>query len=290
MFDLSQRALRLSPLLVLGALLAAPAPGEAQTWRTMTSARQIAADRSPLAVHLQYGAGELRVGPAADRMLYQMDLRYDEEAFAPVAEFDQAKRALRLGVSSREGRRRGINVREGSRAEIGLAKGVPLDLQLEFGAGKAELDLGGLSLQRLSLSTGASETRVHFGAANPIAAERVSIEAGAADLQVTGLGNVRAERIAFQGGVGSTVLDFRGRWSRDATASVQMGLGSVVLRFPRGLGVRVNRSSFLASFNPEGLTREGNSYYSADWASATHRLTVDVSAAFGSIQVEWVDN
>jgi hypothetical protein len=287
MSDRRRLVLRRPALLLLGAVALA-GPAEAQTWRTMTSARQVT-DRSPLDVHLQYGAGELKVAPAEDRMLYRMELRYDEEAFTPVAEFDQGSRALRLGVTSREARRRGINVREGSRAEVRLAKGVPLDLQLEFGAGKAELDLGGLSLRRLSLSTGASETRVGFDVANPIAAERVSIEAGAADLQIIGLGNVGAERIAFQGGVGATVLDFRGRWTRSAEASVQMGLGSVVLRFPRGLGVRLNRSSFLASFDPEGLTRQGNSYYSADWETAAHRLTIDVSAAFGSIQVEWLD-
>jgi len=110
-----------------------------------------------------------------------------------------------------------------------------------------------------------------------------------ADLRVTGLGNARAGRIAFQGGVGATVLDFGGEWRRDATASVQMGVGSLTLRLPREQGVRISRTSFLTSFSAPGLERDGNSYVSANWESAPHRLTIDINAAMGSINVQWID-
>lgn len=220
-------------------------------------------------------------------MLYQMEMRYDEDNFEPVTEFDADERLLRLGVKGKEGRRN-LRLREGSHATIALSRRVPIDLDLDFGAGEADLDLGGISLRSLEISTGASETRVRFGAPNPVRAERVSIEAGAAELEVIGLGNARAERISFEGGVGSTLLDFSGAWDRSATASVQMGIGSVTLRLPRGLGVRVNKDSFLTSFDSQGLVKRGDSYFSPDWESATHQLTIDIDAAFGSIEVEWI--
>lgn len=264
--------------------LLSPGSAEAQSWRTMQSARQLW-DRAPTEVHIRYAAGELRIGQADRGMLYEMDLRYDEDHFRPLVDFDGEARRLRLGV---EGIEHGMDLEEGSRAVIGLSPEVPLDLRLEFGAGEAEMELGGLRLRRLGVSTGASETLVRFGEPNPIEAERVRIEAGAAELDVIGLGNVRARRIEFQGGVGSTTLDFTGRWARNADASVHMGLGELTLRLPRGLGVELRQRSFLTSLDSQGLVKRGDSYFSADWETAPHRLTIEINAAFGSIDVEWV--
>jgi len=47
-------------------------------------------------------------------------------------------------------------------------------------------------------------------------------------------------------------------------------------------------STFLASMDSEGLVKRGSSYYSMDWEEAEHRVTVDVDAAFGSINVIWI--
>lgn len=272
--------------LLLAVALAAGGRVEAQTWRTINSSRQLW-DKSPLSVEIEYGAGELRLVPADPPLLYSMEMRYDEKNFSPVAEFDAEERTLVLGIKTR-GKKRNLNVREGSRAEIALTREVPLNLDLDFGAGEADIDLGGVSIRRLDISTGASETTVRFSAPNPIRAERVNIEAGAAELEVIGLGNTRAERFEFQGGVGSTLLDFTGQWTRDAVASVEMGIGSVVIRLPRGLGVKLEKDSFLTSFESRGLVKRGDAFYSADWESAKHRLTIDVDAAFGSIEVDWV--
>lgn len=270
---------------LVGLLASLPAgSADAQTWRTMQSARQLW-DREPTEVHIRYAAGELRIGPAESAMLYEMDLRYDEDHFRPLVDFDSDARKLRLGV---EGTQHGMDLEEGSRAVIGLTREVPLDIRLEFGAGEAEMELGGLRLRRLHVSTGASESLIRFGQPNRIEAERVRIEAGAAELDVIGLGNVRARRIEFQGGVGSTTLDFTGNWTGNADASVQMGLGEVALRFPRGLGVELRQRSFLTSLDSQGLVKRGDSYFSADWETAPYRLTIEINAAFGSIDVEWV--
>jgi hypothetical protein len=279
-------ALLLGPT-VLGCA-GAPGGAEAQTWRTTVSERQVW-DRSPLQVEITYGAGTLRIHPADAPTLYRMEMSYDEETFTPRAEYDEEGRRLRLGTSDiiLEGRRR--SGRERSEATIGLTREVPLDLSLEFGAGSASIELGGMNVQRVGLKTGASETRVNFSVPNAGRAERVGIEAGAADLRVVGLGNARAREISFQGGVGATVLDFGGAWDGDGVASVQMGVGSVTLRLPRSMGVRINRSSFLTSFSGPGLERDGNSYYSGNWQTAPHRLTIDISAALGAINVQWID-
>lgn len=271
--------------ILLGLALAAPL--QAQTWRTLTSARQLRGTEA-VEVAVEYGAGELDIARAEQgSMLYRMEMRYDEEHVTPVAEFDSAARKLTLGSRSRGNGRR---THEGSTAHIYLTDQAPIDLALRFGAGEATLDLGGLRLQRLNVETGASKTSIRFDTPNPIRAEEVELRAGAAELTVVGLGNTRAERFTFQGGVGSTILDFRGAWSADATAEVQMGMGSVVLRFPRSLGVQIKRSSFLTSFEANGMVRNGGNYFSENWDRADHQLTLELEAALGSIEVEWIDD
>lgn len=259
---------------------------QAQTWRTLTSARQLGGT-DPVDVQVHYGVGTLKIDPADDGMLYRMELRYDEETFEPLIDYDAEDRELELGVES-IGHGRRMNVREGASATISLTRNLPLDLDLEFGAGEAEIELGGMMLRNVAIATGASDTQIRFGRPNRMIAESVSIQAGAADLRVIGLGNTRAREVEFEGGVGATVLDFSGAVS-DMDASVEMGVGSVTLRLPRKIGVKLTRSSFLSSFDGGGLEKRGDGYFSSNWSNANARLTIDVSAALGSIEIEWVD-
>lgn len=280
-------ARRLASALLVGGLLAAAGAAEAQEWRTATSSRQRAGE-DRLAVEVEYAAGNLSVRPGEGDLLYRMRMRYDAEKFTPIAEFDAERRSVRLGL---DGRSRDLNVDgdDMGSADLSLSPSVPTDLRLEFGAGEAELDLGGLALRSVHLSTGASDSRVRWDRPNRVEAERVEISAGAARLEASGLGNARAREYRFKGGVGQLILGFEGRWERDAEATVELGMGALTLRLPRGLGVRIDQDSFLTSFDAPGMEKRGGSYYSRDWESAEHRLTIDVDAAIGSVEVEWID-
>lgn len=283
MSELARRAA--SAALVL--LAALPAGAEAQRMRGMTSARQLSGERA-LDVEVQYGAGRLSVAPETSALMYRMEMRYDEERWRPVAEYDREGGKLRLGLSGVRGHE---EIRSGTQdyARVSLTPSVPMELDLEFGAGRADVELGGLSLRGLELSTGASETRLSFSRPNRVAARMVRIEAGAASVEVVKLGNARAEVFEFEGGLGEATLDFTGTWTRSARATIHMGVGSVRLRLPRGLGVRVEKDSFLASFDAPGMVRRGNTWFSRDYESATHRLDIAIDAAIGSIDIDWVD-
>lgn len=279
-----RRAL-LIPLVLAAALPGAAAPLRAQEWRNVTSARQIQGERG-LNVAVAYGGGDLRVRPAPGGLLYRMQMRYDERQMRPVTAYDRASGRLRLGVESV---RRNQRANRGGNAVMELAPSIPTDLSLEFGAGRAELELGGLSLRSVDLSTGASETEVRFAAPNRVQAGTVRVASGASRLRVRGLGNARAERFVLDGGVGEATLEFDGAWARDATLNVEMGLGSLTLRFPRTLGVKIEREGFLTRFSPAGMVRRDGAWYSRNWHSARHRLTVRVDAALGSIDVQWMN-
>ncbi|HIF06864.1 MAG TPA: hypothetical protein EYQ64_07890 [Gemmatimonadetes bacterium] len=118
---------------------------------------------------------------------------------------------------------------------------------------------------------------------------RASMDVGAAEFIVRNLGNLNTRVIYIDAGIGEIDLGFTGEWRQDARVSVDMGLGSLVLRFPRGLGVQLVKDTFLTSLDSEGLVKRGDSYYSLDYEEADYQITVDIDAAFGSIRVTWVD-
>lgn len=270
-------------VLSLGALALWPAPAAAQDWRTITSRRQQAGE-DRLRVEVEFGAGELRVEPAAAGALYHTSIRYDASIFRPVTTYRGG--SLKLGLEGGGGVK--PRIREGGRLELGLGPGVPLDLDLAFGAVEADLELGGLKIRRAEISTGASETRLRFSQPNPERLDDLTIAVGAAAFRATGLANANAERVKVDGGVGEIVLDFTGEWRRDLTVDIDMGLGSLTLRIPRGVGVRVVKDTFLMSFDSQGLIKRGNAYYSEDWDEAKYRLNIAVDGALGSIDVRWL--
>lgn len=279
------RAVALS---VAALLLVSAGPAAAQKWRTVNSSRQVWNEKQ-LDVRVDYAAGRLRVAPSESALLYQVELRYDESVFTPVTEYSPEAGRLRVAVRGQRDGVRMKNIAQEARATLSLSPTVPLDLEMSFGAGEADLDLGGLSLRRLDLSTGASETRVRFSTPNRAVADRIDLRAGVSDFRATGLGNANASRFTFEGGVGSTTLDFGGRWSRSASGSIHIGMGSLDLRFPRALGVKIVKNSFLTTFDSSGLVKRGDAFYSRNWDTAEHQLTLTIDAGMGSIDIRWID-
>ena len=83
------------------------------------------------------------------------------------------------------------------------------------------------------------------------------------------------------------LLSFGGTWRRSLTADVNVGIGSLHLQLPRDVGVAVRLNRFLASFDAAGFDKRGNMYYSANFNSARYRLTLNVNASIGGVDVAW---
>ena len=273
--------------LCIAAVTAAVAPAllAGQSWRTVTMSRQIE-DNDEIRVYVEYAAGRLKVRAADGGVLYRMNLRYDEEIFEPVSDFSGNR--LRLGVESiGRGFRIGRNKQSGE-LDLEFARGIPIDMDLEFGAVQADIDFGGLALTDLDLSTGASQSTIDISEPNSVGMSTARFEIGAAEFEARHLGNLNAERIEVDAGVGEVTLWFNGRWQRDARVSIDMGLGALELRVPEGLGVRLRKEGFLVSLDSEGMVKRGDWYYSLDYEDADRKVTIDLDAAFGSVKVVWI--
>lgn len=277
--------------LALAALGGAAVVAEAQDYRTTSASRQQRGEEE-LVVNVQFGVGQLRLRPAPERVLYRTNLRYDARAFEPMMDYDPDSRRLRVGVEGLNLRGNRVNYPNmpEQRLDLELSPSVPMTLDLAFGAGKADIELGGLSLQRIDLKGGAAETVVRFSQPNRIACDRLSFEVGAIDLKTEQLGNSRCRHIEFKGAAGDITLDLTGAWSEGEPAQVEVavGLGSVRLRLPESIGVAVNVDRFLTSFDQAGLTKRGSRYYSANYDTAKIKIDLDVKAAMGSVEIEWV--
>lgn len=281
-------------ILAAAALLAVTAPLSAQEadWTEVRARRQADGIRS-LTVDVEYIAGEIRVAPAEGGLLYDTHLRYDAARMRPEREWsaDGDAGQLKLGFAGLD---KDDNVDidldgdEHGFLELGLSRDVATDLKLKVGAALAEIELGGIPITRLVYQTGASDTELSFDSANPLAMETLELAVGAAEFTATGLGNARFENLEFRGGVGDVVLDFAGEWSASASSSIEMGLGSLTLVVPEGLGVRITKTGFLAALDAPGFTKVDGAWQSTGYDSATHKLDIRLRAALGSIEVQQV--
>jgi hypothetical protein len=278
------------PLLVFLALaLVAPAAG-AQTMRSMSVSRQLHGE-TRLRASIAFGAGEVSIQPAPDGTLYAADLTWDADRFVPRTRYDAAAAHLAVALEPTGGA--GVRVvsarRLEQRAVIALSPATELDLDATVGAADATLELGGLRIAELRVRTDATRATVRFSRPNPGACSRAEFRSGAAELAVVHLGDAGCRGVRVEGGVGTVTLDLAGAWPAEAELDVSVTLGSVRLRVPRDLGVRLTLERFAASFQPAGFTREGDAWVSAGYASAARKLAVRVAATVGGVAVERVE-
>jgi hypothetical protein len=289
--------LRVKPVLrttlAVAALLVAAAPVVAQeTDWTEVRARRQADGVASLTIDVEYFAGELKVAAADAGLLYDTHLKYDAARMRPERKWTVDGDAARLvigfeGIGDDGDIDFDLDMDEEDHGflNLGLSPDVPTDLRLKVGAALSVVDLGGLPLTGLVYKTGASDTEIVFGSVNPASMETLELAVGVAEFTATGLGNAQFDELEFKGGLGDVRLDFTGEWSRDASATIEMGLGSLTLVVPPDLGVRINKKGFLASLDAPGFTKVDGAWQSPGWESASHRLDIHLRAALGTIEV-----
>jgi len=268
----------------------ASAPLQSQDMRLATAARQRGAEPD-LSVEVTFGVGRLQVKPGPADVLYRARLRYDAESFEPIMRYSPDARHVRVGIEGLN-HRGDLNWRDRpeQRLDVELSPTVPTALQLLYGAGMADVELGGLSLTGVEIKAGASESVIRFSEPNRVACDALTFEVGAINLRTEGLGNARCRRIELRGAAGDITLDFTGQWPENSTTTVdvKVGLGSVLLRLPESVGVSLDVDRVLASFDRSGLRRRGDRYYSGNYDTASVKLDFKVQTAVGSVEIRWV--
>jgi hypothetical protein len=174
------------------------------------------------------------------------------------------------------------------RIVVSLAGDLPIDFEVELGAGKGDLDFSGLQVQGLRISTGASSVTMRCDQPNPIEAGEVRIESGVSKFTATNLSNVNFRRMRFSGGIGAYKLDFGGTLRHSGDVKVEVGLGSVTVNVPRTIQAQLLYDDGLFSsfdLDDDFAKKHGGIYETDGFGDAAKSLTIKLESGLGSVRV-----
>ena len=272
--------------------LAGPAlrEADAQTMRAFSATRPARGERM-LRATLDFGAGRVVVQPGLSGELYRLSLRYDAERTAPLQDYDPRTGILHLGLKSvgRGGMRVTSRAQLDQTARVEFSPDIPLSLTANFGAADAIIDLGGTTLNDLAIRIGATRSSLAFSRPTQGECRRATFTVGASELDARQLANAGCVELRVEGGMGRVALGFEGAWRRDAAVIVELAMGTLTLRLPRGTGLRITAERFLTSLDADGLTREGNVWSTAGFAASKRKLTVELRTSMAGVNVEWIE-
>jgi hypothetical protein len=175
------------------------------------------------------------------------------------------------------------------RLDLGLAAGIPLDLDLDLGTTRAQVDLSALWVDAMRVSSGATEAELTFGSANPQPMRDFFVDAGVGSITIHQLGNARAQRATIASTVGSVDLDLSGEWTGTMPLTMRVALASATIRVPRDAGISMRVSRRLANVDTEGFTERDGVMYSAGYEQTKRHVAIDGSATLASVDIVWKD-
>ncbi len=165
---------------------------------------------------------------------------------------------------------------------------LPISFDIELGVGRGDLNMSGLQVKDLNLSTGASAVNLDFSEANALEIENLTVESGVSHFDGRNLLNARFKNFHFQGGVGSYALDFGGPLKGEVQVDVEVGLGFMTLTLPKEIGARVLYEKNWVSrldCDEDFETNEENEYLSTNYYRARGKMNITLDSGLGSIKV-----
>jgi len=249
---------------------------------TQTDTIEVAApDSTSAKVYLSFGAGELKLSPGADKGLIQGTATYNVEDLKPEVDINGSTIRVKTGQFRLSGIPRFSN---DFKNEWDLELGdTPMDLDVEAGAYKGRFDLGGLSLQSLQVSDGASDVELDFSEPNSVEMDEFRYSTGASSVELTNLANANFNSMVFRSGAGDYRLDFSGELQRDAQVRIESGISQVVILVPQGVSASLRFEGGLSNISLSGDWQKSGNQYTHSGSGA--QLNIEVSMGAGNLEL-----
>lgn len=239
-------------------------------------------------VEILFGAGDLEIEAGTSDDLFSGHFRYNVERWEPQVTYDDNVLAIKQGGYEEDwGIPTGMTRNEW---DLEFSPEIPLEMDITLGAGEGSLDFTGLQLATLDMDMGAGDFTLRFDEPNEIEMDQLTLDTGASKLEVRHIGNAGPKQVTLQGGVGDIALDFTGAWDRSAEVRITTGVGSLTLRLPDDVGVRVETEGGLSHVEASGLKREGNLYVNDAFGETEPELRVYITTGVGSVRLIGVSN
>jgi hypothetical protein len=233
-------------------------------------------------VTLGFGAGKLNLLPGTAEALVSGTAAYNVTDFKPVVTINSSDISIEQGNLKLNGLPTlNSNVVNMWDLSVGTS---PMNLVIKAGAYQGNFELGGLSIQNLEVTDGASKVDLSFSKPNLVTMTTLKYTTGASEVSVKGLGDANVSEVTFSSGAGSYTLDFSGKLQRDMTVSIESGVSSVTVIVPNGVPVVLSNESSLVSIKTSGGWEQvGNTY---QLSGSGYKISIQTKMGAGSLTLE----
>jgi hypothetical protein len=166
----------------------------------------------------------------------------------------------------------------------------PYTLDLNYGLGNANVDLSGLSIQRLKINTGSADVNVGYaqGLQNKVEMDTFFVKVDMGSLSVKNINLSRSKLIMAEVGFGNILLDFSDKPLVNFEVKGSVGAGNMIIILPDDsfpVLVKINESWLCSVSLNKGLKKVApNTFANASYSSNTKNpITFDLDVSMGKI-------
>lgn len=246
-------------------------------------------DEKELKVRLTYAAGQINLQKSNDDAEL-CRVVYSKPTLKPDVRYKKSNTVGFLDIDPGSDESIGVGDFGEQEWAVMLTDKIPASFDFEFGACRGDLDFSGMRVKDLNISVGASKINLQFHTPNKDRIRNMRIEAGASNMRMVGLLNANCDRLDFEGGIGSYILDFNGYLQNTMIATISVGVGKAVIKVPRDANVRIQMSdnifSVMTISSSDFVKRTSNLYVSQNYDDTAPMLDLRLEAGFGKVLVE----
>lgn len=253
------------------------------------------ADATAAEVHLFIPVAETTIHSAPASTLFSAELTYIGELEYTVTGEGRKQISLGQKTAAADWMKHmfaWVGTQNHLRWDIGLAQGIPVDLRVHAGVGKATIDLTNVSLSALSVEGGTGSLELTV----PASTERlpVRLNGGVGEYTVTLADNANTDLRVTTGTGQATVKIGQGS---DVSATIQGGVGQTDIHIPQGAAVRIKAQMGLGDISaPARFVRtKGESGFgpvakvgvweTAGYDTAERRITITFQGGVGGLTI-----
>ena len=171
-----------------------------------------------------------------------------------------------------------------------LSKKKPVNLNLNYGMGNAYVDLSGLAVEKLNITTGSADVNVGFisGQYNQQEMDTFSIKVDLGELEARQIALSNAKTIIADVGFGSLYLDFTNKSRVKSQVNATVGAGNLVVNANQSMNpmiIHIRNSPLCRIKIPSGFTEIRDNVYVNDQydQEAENLITFNIDVTMGNV-------
>lgn len=236
------------------------------------------------ALNLEFVAGKLNLAPGADGALASGSATFNAVELEPKLESGELSYTLQSGTFDMNA----IPLFKDDIKNVWDLKlsSTPMSLDIKAGAYEGTFELGGLSLEKFSVSEGGSDCKVNFSTPNKVEMSSLTYSTGGSQVFMKGLANANFTQMTFSSGAGDYTLSFDGELKRDASVKIETGMSTTNIIVPAGVNAKLTFEGGMTTINAGGGWVQNDKVYTHSGSGPTITMTVTMGVGTLNLKTE----